>query len=234
MGAETSDVRWDFLRTVSHELRTPLTSASGYLDLLEDAIETDAAAAKRYLAMARQGMRSLCERVCELSLAFDTSPELQMQFVSIPRLVREAIDRVAEAATAKDITVVSANPAPLRVEADAERLGYALDQLLINAVKYSPAGSRVQVVHGLSEGQVAIVVSDDGPGIPDNERNRVFEPFYRLQAARDDAIQGLGLGLTVAQTIAAAHGGSVRVADDRHPGTRVVLTIPARLAPRTP
>jgi signal transduction histidine kinase len=233
VGAETTNDRWDFLRTVSHELRTPLTCATGFLDLLSDALETDDAAARRYLALARQGMNSLCERVGELSLAFETTPELHLRFVSIPRLIREAVNRIAESARAKDIALVSVEAPPIRVEADAERLGHALDQVLINAVKYSPAGSRVQVSHELSAEHVAIRVSDEGPGIPHAERSRVFEPFYRSQAARDAAIQGLGLGLTIVQNIAAAHGGSATVADDGCPGTGILLKIPARLAPRS-
>jgi signal transduction histidine kinase len=222
------DVPSGFLRTVSHELRNPLTAASGYLDLLAEVLEPEDATARHYLAKASDGLRSIQARVAEMSAAGEAARDLAAYPVSVAHIVRASVARAVEHAEAREIELVTAGSShEIRVTADAGRLGRALDQLLSNALKFSPRGSRVEIAHSQEAGLVAITVSDEGPGIPPAERTRVFEPFYRSPFAEEAAIPGLGLGLTVARKIAAAHGGGLVIDDGARSGTRVTLTIPA-------
>jgi two-component system OmpR family sensor kinase len=113
----------------------------------------------------------------------------------------------------------------VNIEADPRLLGRALSNLLRNAQKY--ATGRIAVAAGRIGGQVTIAVEDDGPGIPDEERERIFEPFYRLDRSRDRATGGFGLGLSIVRKAVLLHGGSVHVERSGLGGARFVVSLPA-------
>ena len=136
---------------------------------------------------------------------------LDMRTVALGDLVAQAVTAARPSATAKGIDLeheISGNPS---IHADPDRLGQVLDNLISNAIKFTPSGGRVRVALVIAQSRARITVSDDGPGIPGEECERLFEPFYRARQATKDVVPGSGLGLAVVKAIAEAHGGSVSV-----------------------
>ena len=126
----------------------------------------------------------------------------------------------------KDIDLrCSVDPQDLALNGDPERLHQVVANIVDNAVRHSPDGGRVEVTARADSDGVTIEVADEGPGIPDSEEDRVFDRFYRVDAARSSANGGTGLGLAIAKWIVDLHGGHIRVEQDR-PGCRMVVTLP--------
>jgi two-component system OmpR family sensor kinase len=152
----------------------------------------------------------------------DSGQALQLQGVDLAGLLRsvEASLPPAEAALA-----IACDNGLGTIEADPRLLGRALSNLLRNAQKYAAASIRV-TAQRIGE-TVEIAVEDDGPGIPEDERERIFEPFYRLDRSRDRATGGFGLGLSIARKAVLLHGGSLRVEGSSLGGARFVVSLPA-------
>jgi two-component system sensor histidine kinase GlrK len=115
--------------------------------------------------------------------------------------------------------------------ADFEKLRVMLDNLISNAIKFSPAGGAVRVAARRQDDSLELEVSDSGPGVSPEDRMRVFEPFYRGDHAADTLVKGTGIGLSVVREYAHLHGGSVEVVADSNPGARVRVTLPLRAEP---
>jgi len=229
--ADAVEVREDFLRTVSHELRTPLTSVTGYVDLIADRVGADDPTVTRYVAALERSVQSLTERVNELLAASASDGTLTRRPVALAALVASAAAAVGGQAEARGTSIV-VRPAsgdadragPIgQVELDAIRMRQALQELLVNAIKFSPAGSTITAEHHIADGVASIAVSDPGVGLTRAEQVRMFDPFYRTPYARLHAIQGFGIGLTVVKSAVAAHGGRVLV--DTTPGSGTTMTL---------
>lgn len=211
----------NLLHSVSHELRTPIARLEFALELL-DAKANDPALRKRIAAMEGD-LSELNTLVNELlgMARLDSGQALQREPVDLAGLLARveaslppggatlAIDCAADAGT---------------VEADPRLLGRALSNLLRNAQKY--AAGAIQVVARREGARVTIAVEDDGPGIPEDERERIFEPFYRLDRSRDRTTGGFGLGLSIARKALLLHGGSVHVERSSLGGARFVVNLP--------
>lgn len=231
--ADAVEVREDFLRTVSHELRTPLTSITGYVDLIADRLgETDAAVA-RHIAAVERNVQSLTERVNELLAASASDGPLSRRSARLGSLVGSAVAAVGLQAELHGSTIEQAGSADHEgggageeVDLDPIRVRQALHEILVNAVKFSPAGSTIVVRHGIADGSAFIAVTDPGIGLTRAEQGRMFDPFYRTAYARSNAIQGFGIGLTVVKTAALAHEGRVIVDTAPGSGTTMTLSIP--------
>jgi signal transduction histidine kinase len=155
--------------------------------------------------------------------------QLLEQDVDIHALVRASLDTAAPVATARDVRLqMSATEQALVVWGDPIRLGQAVDNLISNAIKFTPSGGRVAVTIGLGDNDeyASISVSDTGIGIPAEEMDRLFSRFFRASTATKNAVPGVGLGLTITRAIAAAHGGSVGVASTVGEGTTFTLELP--------
>ena len=209
---ETQRLKDEFLAMVSHELRTPLSAVVGYLELaIADVHDPDV---RDLLEVAERNGHRLSSLVRDILLVAQADAGrlgLEIRSVALGDLVEQAVRAARPAADAKEIVLEEAVAANPRMQADPDRLAQILDNLISNAVKFTPAGGRVRVALRVERDLARITVSDDGPGIPAEEREHLFEPFFRARQATKDVVPGSGLGLAVVKAIAEAHGGTVGV-----------------------
>jgi PAS domain S-box-containing protein len=212
--------------TVSHELRTPLTSIIGYLELLgsgEPLGEEDA----RFVDIVRRNaarLQRMVEELLFLSRVDVGGLELELDDVDVVELARTALGSADPAAAAKRITLEYDGPDTLHARADCNRLGQVFDNLVSNAIKFTPERGRVKVTLGSENGAIVASVCDTGVGIPVAEQSRLFERFFRSSATRD--LPGTGLGLTIVRAIVEGHGGSVMCTSNDGQGTTFTFTLP--------
>jgi signal transduction histidine kinase/CHASE3 domain sensor protein len=228
---ELTRVRDEFVATVTHELRTPLSSVVAATDLLEDETDEPTAAQRHWTGMIRRNVDRLLRLVDDLltvARAESGRFTVQPRENDLATIAADAAQSARAAAHAKDVEV-RAEVQPSLVHVDATRMAQAVDNLLANAVKFTPRGGlvRIRVAPRPEDGTVVLEVADSGVGIPDEDREHLFERFYRTPAATEGAIPGTGLGLTITKAIVDAHGGSVRVADGIDGGTAFVVVLPA-------
>ena len=220
-----------FVATVSHELRTPLTSIIGFLEVLDDKEAALDEQGRSFLDAVRRNARKLAGLVADLLLVSQIESDrltLSLGAVDLARLVQEHVGDLRQLAHNAAVELRVETPATLLVHGDRERLGQLLDNLASNALKFTPPGGNVRVTLNVRAGSAVMEVSDTGVGIPQDERTRVFERFFRASTAGDNAIPGTGLGLSIARSIAEAHGGKLDIVERQGPGTtfRVVLPLP--------
>jgi signal transduction histidine kinase len=224
-------VRDEFVATVSHELRTPLSSVVAATDLLEDETDEPTAGQRHWTGMIRRNVERLLRLVDDLlTVARAESGRFTVQPAEddLATIAADAAQSARAAAQAKHVEV-RAEVEPSRVRVDATRMAQAIDNLLANAVKFTPPGGlvRIRVAPRPEDGTVVLEVADSGIGIPEEDREHLFERFYRAPAATEGAIPGTGLGLPITKAIVDAHGGSMRVADGIDGGTAFVVVLPA-------
>ncbi|HEX6920869.1 MAG TPA: ATP-binding protein [Actinomycetes bacterium] len=231
-------VRRDFVANVSHELKTPVGAVSLLAEALLDAAD-DPEAVRRFAGqMQREADRlsRLVQDVIDLSRLQGDDPLRSPELVAMDEVVAEAVDRSRLTAERKSIALVVAGDRDVKVRGDAAQLVMALGNLVDNAVRYSPADTRVTVavrrVAGAAD-LVEVSVADEGFGIPEAEQERVFERFYRLDAARSRDTGGTGLGLAIVKHVAVGHGGEVTVWSAPGSGSTFTLRLPAAGAPIT-
>jgi signal transduction histidine kinase len=215
--------------TVSHELRTPLTSIIGYLELLgsgEPLGEEDA----RFVEIVRRNaarLQRMVEELLFLSRVDAGGLELDVEDVDVVDLARTALGSADPAAAAKRITLEYDGPEALPTRADPNRLGQVFDNLISNAIKFTPERGSVKVSVGSDEGTIIASVCDTGCGIPQAEQPRLFERFFRSTSTRD--VPGTGLGLTIVRAIVESHGGSILFKSVQDEGTTFTFTLPLRV-----
>jgi len=225
--AEVDRLRRDIVANVSHELRTPLGALRAKLENLVDDVEQ--ADRQTLEAMLRQVERlgDLVAQLLDLSKLESGAVPLERSTFSAAALLGKVADEWRTRAEIRDIRVETlVEPTSLTLDGDQERLRQVLSNLVANAVRHSPRGGRVLLQAGGGNGSVRLEVVDEGPGIPVDEAERVFERFYRSDAARSAAEGGSGLGLAIARWIVDLHGGSIRVATDQDRGCRLVVELP--------
>ncbi|HBI68531.1 MAG TPA: two-component sensor histidine kinase [Massilia sp.] len=210
----------NLLHSVSHELRTPIARLEFALELL-DAKAGDPALRRRIAAMEGD-VRELNDLVNELlgMARLDSEQALRRETVDVAGLLEGAAAALPPGTQALS---VAAGQDLGTIEADPRLLGRALSNLLRNAQKYAAASIRLSAVR--EGGRLLIAVEDDGPGIPEEERDRIFEPFYRLDRSRDRATGGFGLGLSITRKAVLLHGGSLTVEDSALGGARFVIAL---------
>lgn len=225
------DVRRDFVANVGHELKTPV----GALTLLAEAVQEaadDPEAIRRFSARMRheaERLARLVRELIDLSRLQGGDPLPALEPVPLDAIVAEAIDRTRLAAVAKRIELSAAGQAGLVVRGVEAQLITAVTNLLANAVAYSERETHVSVSTRARSGFAEIAVTDAGVGIPDRDRQRVFERFYRVDQSRATATGGTGLGLAIVKHIVTNHGGAVEVWSE--PGVGSTFTVRIPLAP---
>jgi len=217
-----------FSADAAHELRTPLTALKGTLEV---ALRSDRSGAEYRAALASaleevERLVRLAEDLLLLSRA-TAGPESPRARVELESLVLDVADVGARLAKDRSVTVRVGSMAPVAVLGDAGSLRRALLNLVENGVKYTPAGGRVEVSVAAATGEAVIAVEDTGPGIDPRDAERIFEPFVRLDAARDRESGGSGLGLAIARSIVVAHRGTLEVERPAAGGSRFILRLPA-------
>jgi signal transduction histidine kinase len=220
----------EFVALVSHELRTPLTSIIGYLEMIsEDDAEQLSETHERYLGAVQRNVDRLNALVNDLLfLARVDSGQLSLQLAEVDyaRLLVEAAEVARPAAEAKEIALtVESDELPPGV-ADGGRLAQIVDNLVSNAIKFTPENGQVTVRASADGASVAVEVSDTGMGIAPDELPYLFTRFFRASAAVSNGIPGTGLGLAISQAIAEAHGGTIDVTSELGEGTTFRLRVP--------
>ncbi len=224
-------VRRDFVANASHELRTPLTSIRGFVEALEDGALDEPPTARRFLGKIRthaERMAALVSDLLELSRLESGERPPQWERVHTGEVAEDALASVEDLARAKGITATHRDEGVPAVESDGDRLRRILDNLLENAVKYTPAGGTVEIVSRAVPAGAAVEVRDNGPGIPPEHLPRIFERFYRVDKARSRELGGTGLGLAIAKHLAESIGASVTVRSEPGQGATFTVTLPAR------
>jgi two-component system sensor histidine kinase GlrK len=221
-----------FLRHLSHELKTPLASLREGAELLNDQVAGPLAPPQRaVVGIMRDNsvkLQRLIEDLLDYQRALHAAASLEVSTVKLDALVREVADAHRLAALAKGQRV-SLDLSPMVVEADAEKLRSIVDNLLGNAVKFTPTGGTISIRSREAEGRVTIEVIDSGPGVPPVEREAVFESFFRGRAKAGGRVEGSGLGLAIAREYAEAHGGRIALVAEGS-GGHFRVTLPKRPA----
>ncbi|MFI8854061.1 ATP-binding protein [Streptomyces sp. 891-h] len=225
-------VRRDFVANVSHELKTPV----GALSLLSEAVldaSDDPEAVERFAGrMQNEATRltNLVQELIDLSRVQNDDPLEDSESVQVDELVTEAIERSRQSADNKQITLLAGGTEGLHVWGNRGQLAAALGNLVENAVNYSPARTRVKVAGRRTQSPggdlIEIAVTDQGIGISDRDKERIFERFYRVDPARSRATGGTGLGLSIVKHVAASHGGEVTVWSAEGQGSTFTLRLP--------
>ncbi len=231
--AEVDRMRRDLVANVSHELRTPITALQAGLENLVDGVEPPGPEQLRTMLRQAERLGRLVAQLLDLSRLESGALPLQRRPFEVRPVLEDAVDESRLHAPDVEVSVVS-EPG-LAADGDPERVHQVLANLLENAVRHSPAGGRVEVSaraergagRGVPEDWVAIEVCDEGPGIPEEEANRVFERFYRADSARSSSHGGAGLGLAIARWIVDLHGGDIRAERRTPTGCRMVVLLPA-------
>ena len=227
---ELEGLRQDFVANVSHELRTPLSLIKSAAETLIDGGKNDPAALARFLEIIDKHANRLTLLIDDLLLLarLDSGRvELRLEPVPMRGAAQDALDDFAQKAATRGVTLENLVPAGLFALADAERFHQVLANLVDNAIKYGRTNGRV-VCNGraLDDGRVEVSVRDDGPGIPPDAKERVFERFFRVDKARSREQGGTGLGLAIVKNVITAHGGAVRVESAPDAGTEFFVTLP--------
>jgi signal transduction histidine kinase len=225
--AEVDRMRRDLVANVSHELRTPIGALRATLENLVDGVEpVDARTLEGMLAQVGR-LGRLVEQLLDLSkLESGAVPLERGRFRAgslVERVVRDWRDRAEE----RGVRLESGVDTALEMEADEERMLQVLENLVANAIRHAPTGSRVVLRAHRLDGRARLEVVDEGPGIPAAEAERVFERFYRVDSARSGSEGGTGLGLAIARWIVELHGGEIRAETAEPHGCRMVVELPA-------
>ncbi|MEE4424808.1 MULTISPECIES: sensor histidine kinase [Streptomyces] len=225
-------VRRDFVANVSHELKTPVGALSLLSEAVMDASDDPEAVTRFAGRMQNEATRltNLVQELIDLSRVQNDDPLEDAEPVRVDELVAEAIDRCRQQAGAKQITMASGGTADLSVWGNRGQLAAALGNLVENAVNYSPARTRVGIagrrISAPGGDLIELAVTDQGIGISEKDRDRIFERFYRVDPARSRATGGTGLGLAIVKHVAASHGGEVTVWSAEGQGSTFTLRLP--------
>jgi two-component system, OmpR family, sensor histidine kinase VicK len=229
---EADRLKDEFFATVSHELRTPLTSIIGYTDLLlqgEGGELTDQQ--RRFLEVTERNAKRQLRLVGDMlfvSKAEAGEFSIELGSVDLDGLIAECVEAAMPAAEHRGIEISYRGESTPLCEADGDRIAQLADNLISNAIKFTPEGGRAQVDLLVVDGQAVLEVTNSGSYIAPADQKRLFDRFYRAASASADAVQGVGLGLTIAEAIVHAHGGKIQVRSDEQSGTVFSVWLPLR------
>ena len=222
------EVRRDFVANISHELKTPI----GALSLLSEAVlgaKNDPEAVEKFanrMQTESKRLTDLVQEIINLSRLQDSDPLSVPSELQVGDLIREAIDQTQVTADSRQIVVTNSGDVDGLILGDREQLIMAIQNLIENAINYSPEGTKVTVTSKVEGGIVDISVTDQGIGIPDADLDRIFERFYRVDPARSRLTGGTGLGLSIVKHVALKHGGEVKVWSSESVGSTFSLRLP--------
>ena len=227
--AEQEKLRANLLRTISHDLRTPLTSISGNADnLLANDEAFDAETRRQIYTDIREDSEwliSLVENLLSVSRMGDGKSDIRMSAELVSDVIDEAVRRTEKNANTHKLTVKESDGI-LLARMDARLIVQVLINLIDNAIKYTPSGSEIEISAVEKDNEIAITVADNGHGIADEIKPRVFDMFYTGAEKIADSRRSLGLGLALCKSIVNAHGGEITVSDNKPHGAVFTFTLP--------
>lgn len=210
----------ELITNVSHDLRTPLTSILGYLGLIRDKQYHSQEDLLKYADIAylkAKQMKSLVDNLFEYTKVKQTGTPLSISKIDLNQMMEQLVASF-ELEADKSGLAISAQETdqPMYIEADAEKLGRVFNNLISNAIKYGKGGHHIYLSCATGQpGEVVIHVANDGPEIPKQSLDQIFERFYRVESSRNKDTGGSGLGLAIAQSIIDLHGGYINVSSDQ-------------------
>lgn len=216
-----------YVHTLTHELKGPLAAIRGAAELLAEE-DMPPAERARFLANIRgqeERLRQVAERMLNLARVEQQDALQESSQVDLMRLSGDAMEAVAATARGRGITIELAGPSALGIRGDSFLLRQALDNLLENAIAFSPAGGRIDLSLTAAPGTATIAVRDRGPGVPDYALDRVFERFFSLPRP-DGTGKSTGLGLSLVREVAALHGGKAHLTNHPEGGALAALELP--------
>jgi two-component system phosphate regulon sensor histidine kinase PhoR len=226
-------VRRDFVANVSHEFKTPLTAIQGFSETLLAGAMDDPQNRERFLGIILEHSRRLArltDDLLKLSSMDADRLELEIRRVSVNELIESCLETSQHRAAEKEVEVDLAQPAQVAelpdIAGDRRRLAEILQNLLDNATQYTLAGGRITVSAETRDADVIFTVSDTGIGIPKSDQSRIFERFYRVDAARSREAGGTGLGLAIAKHLVEVHGGRIWVDSEIGQGSKFHFSVP--------
>jgi signal transduction histidine kinase len=227
---EAERVKEEFFALVSHELRTPLTAIIGYLELVLDDDEQALDPSHRaHLEIVGRNARRLLRLVGDLLFVAQVEAghlALEVAPVDLADVATQSVETFRARARQRSIALTADVQPVGEVIGDRDRLGQAFDNLLANALKFTPERGRVDLRLRGENGNAILEVADTGPGIPDMEQERLFERFFRTEQAVRGAVEGIGLGLAIVRAIVEGHGGRIDVHSEAGAGATFAVTLP--------
>ncbi|MGJ9425617.1 sensor histidine kinase [Nesterenkonia halotolerans] len=221
-------VRNDFVANVSHELKTPVGAISLLAETIEDAADDDVAVRRFTQRLHKESRRlaALVQDIIELSRVQGKNVVHAGRPVDLEDVIADAADRSRLPAESKNIELKIGGTLPHRVHGDADQLAMAFRNLIDNAVRYSPESTRVGIGLSSRDGIAQVTVTDQGIGIAKEDQERIFERFYRVDAARSRQTGGTGLGLSIVKHVITNHGGEVALWSQRGRGSTFTVRLP--------
>jgi len=222
------EVRRDFVANISHELKTPI----GALSLLSEAVmeaKDDSESVTKFasrMQIEAKRLTDLVQEIIQLSRVQDSDPLHEAEVLLASDLIKEALDQCRTTADARKISLFFQESKDTYIQGDHDQMTMAVNNLIENAINYSPAGTKVSVSTSAENGIISIAVSDQGIGIPEAEVERIFERFYRVDPARSRETGGTGLGLSIVKHIVAKHGGEISVWSSENVGSTFTIRLP--------
>ena len=231
---QLENTRQEFVANVSHELRTPLSMIKGYVETLLDGAKDDPEVAGKFLQTIERHadrLTFLIEDLLTISRLESEQIILQRETRELQPAVQKIIQDLGSRADERNVHLHNRVPTGLSAFADFDRLEQVLWNLIDNGIKYGKTGGAVSVGAMMTDdGKLQVQVEDDGPGIPEQAKDRVFERFYRVDKARSREQGGTGLGLAIVKHVVTSHGGDVWVESKSGQGTRFFFTLPGPIS----
>ena len=221
-------IRRDFVANISHELKTPIGALSILSEAVLDASNDPQAISKFASRMQAESKRlsELVQEIINLSRLQDDDPLKNGKLIDISEVITEAIDQSRLNAERRKITIFFEAFDEAQILGDRSQVGMAINNLIENAINYSPDSTRVTVTSKINDQIAEIAVSDQGIGIPEKDLERIFERFYRVDPARSRMTGGTGLGLSIVKHIANNHGGDVSLWSVENAGSTFTIRFP--------
>ena len=222
------EVRRDFVANISHELKTPI----GALSLLSEAVmeaKDDSESVTKFasrMQIEAKRLTDLVQEIIQLSRVQDSDPLHEAEVLLASDLIKEALDQCRTTADARKISLFFQESKDTYIQGDHDQMTMAINNLIENAINYSPAGTKVSVSTSAENGIISIAVSDQGIGIPEAEVERIFERFYRVDPARSRETGGTGLGLSIVKHVVTKHGGEISVWSSENVGSTFTIRLP--------
>lgn len=236
LAAELERTRDEYIALVGHEVRTPLTTMQSYTDLMlaDPAIPVEDRT-RLLSAMQRNAatLHTIVDKLLDIAGIQSGHITITTQPVDLVTILRDTVATAHPAAVERDITLRVELPAAALLWADPGRLRQVVDELFANAFTWAGDGGQISVRVAVDPATTVLTVGNSGPGIPAGERHRLFERFFRTTAARNLAIPGTGLGLSLARAIVEQHGGTIELDEPTGAGTSFTVRLPTRQPPRS-